>query len=429
MLLPPPSAAKSEWFHLKRSCSLTANVCNNRASNSRGCMKAPRPVTLLVLLLSFAAHSQSSTDSIKLEKEQIRGSDLSQFIEGKTVVSEIEFTGLDIDFEEYGVFIENPLYETRLRRAFEPSDLVEGQPFSTSKTEIVLKKAKDWLLAHGFPLAEVKAYGTRLSDGRMRLRFAVQRGPFIGTLNIDFVGNEHLSDQELLEDFKECTGDGWEVYEQRKFNHYSQRCSRQLMFSKGFWRAKILGVSSRLTRAGRNVTIRLEEGVRYRIGEVKIEGAIVFPEWEIRESLGLKTGDIADGKKLNKFVFENLKRRYGEKGFVNCIGEFEPDFVEPQTVGVDGKVNIHLTIDEGKQFRLHRVSFLGLSQTEGENLKGAFPLSLGDVYIPSKIALWIETLNKSGRFFPLNKDQHVEVRTDDEDGTLDLAILLKKITP
>ncbi len=392
-------------------------------------MRVLFPAAIFILLLYPAAYSQRSDDFIKLGNREVKVSGRSPFIHGRTIVSDIEFTGLDIDLEEYGVSLEDPLYETTLRRVFKPSDLADGQKFNASKTESILKKTKEWLQVRGFPLAEVTAYGTMLADGRMRLRFAVLRGPLVKTFDIDFVGNERVTDQELIDDFKICSGNNWEVYEERKYEYYSQRCSRQLMFSKGFWKAKVLGVSTRVTPTGRSVKIKLEEGPRYRIGEIKIEGAVFFSEWEIRASLGQNTGDIADGRKLQNFVFETMKQKYFDNGFLHYNAEFEPDLNEPEAKGMDGIVNVRLLIDEGKQFRVRKISFGGTGRVEEEILKAEFLLNKGDIYTHSKLVSWVEKINSTCRFYFLDKDQHVELLTDDEAGTVDINILIRKKTP
>ena len=68
------------------------------------------------------------------------------------------------------------------------------------------------------------------------------------------------------------------------------------------------------------------EGKVYRIGEMKIEGNSIFSEAWIRAVIGLNKGDIANGEKIGKALFENLKKYYGQQGFIEYTAEPSPTF-------------------------------------------------------------------------------------------------------
>ena len=62
------------------------------------------------------------------------------------------------------------------------------------------------------------------------------------------------------------------------------------------------------------MTVPIVEGKVYRIGEMKIEGNSIYSEDAIRSVIGLNKGDIANGEKIGKALFENLKKIYGSAG-------------------------------------------------------------------------------------------------------------------
>ena len=66
----------------------------------------------------------------------------------------------------------------------------------------------------------------------------------------------------------------------------------------------------RLTKHLR-VTVPIVEGKVYRLGEFKVEGNSIFSEAQIKAVIGLNKGDIANGEKVSKGLFENLKKYYG----------------------------------------------------------------------------------------------------------------------
>jgi len=49
------------------------------------------------------------------------------------------------------------------------------------------------------------------------------------------------------------------------------------------------------------------------LGNIKIEGAEVVSAEEIKSTLGLQRGDVANGEKIGKALFEDLKKLYAER--------------------------------------------------------------------------------------------------------------------
>src|SRR5439155_23550062 len=111
------------------------------------------------------------------------------------------------------------------------------------------------------------------------------------------------------------------------------------------------------------------EGKVFRVGAIKVEGNSIFSEQRILEFIGLKKGEIADGKRLQDFVGEDLKKVYGSQGFVQASAEFEPEFKDNPANPKEGIVDIKIAIDEGKQFTLHRLEFTGKTITRDQVLR------------------------------------------------------------
>ena len=197
------------------------------------------------------------------------------------------------------------------------------------------------------------------------------------------------------------------------------------MFSKGFWRAKINSISFQKDGELLNVQISLTEGPRYRLGKIKIDGCEVISKKEILKILGQKPGDVADGRALQDFVYDGLKQKYDELGYPNYNAEFEPHFIEPSSPNLDGTVDVTLSIDEGRQFKVRRILFLGVDEKEVENLRGNFLLKTGEIISSKKLQDAVDALNKLQRFDHIDKDVDVDIRTDEEAGDLDLVISLR----
>ncbi len=174
------------------------------------------------------------------------------------------------------------------------------------------------------------------------------------------------------------------------------------------------------------IVVPVTEGKVYRVGELKVEGNSIFSEQQILNGVGLKKGEIADGKRLQDAVYDELKKAYGSQGFVNYQAEFEPTFRDSPDNPNEGIVDITITIDEGKQFQLRRLEFIGNTFTRDKVMRREFLLNEGDIYNQSWLEISIARINQTQYFDPIDKDQDVEIRTDEEKGDVDLIVKVKE---
>jgi outer membrane protein insertion porin family len=173
---------------------------------------------------------------------------------------------------------------------------------------------------------------------------------------------------------------------------------------------------------GLRVTIPIVEGKVYRLGEFTVEGNSIFSEDQIRAVIGLNKGDIANGEKVSKGLFENLKKFYGQQGFIEYTAEPVPTFKDNPQNPNEGIVDFTVTIEEGKQFTLRRLEFVGNTFTRDNVLRREVLINEGDIYNDAYWEYSIVKLNQTGYFDPIDKDKDVDRRTNDEEAAVDLSL-------
>jgi outer membrane protein insertion porin family len=313
---------------------------------------------------------------------------------------------------------------------------------------------RELLASKGYPNATVTVKEEEVSATSVAITFDIDQGNRSRIIDIQFEGNEKFSDGELrgaLQLVKE-TGmisrfKGQDILDLRKLQYDLQKNVRSYMFSKGYFQARLgdpvvegLGlkrtdfiplitlpipfISSKDDTL--RITIPVTEGRVFRVGSLAVEGNSIFSEQQILAYVGLKTGEIADGKKLQEAVYENLKNVYGQQGFVQYNAEFEPEFRDSPTNPNEGIVDIKITIDEGKQFTLRRLEFTGNTFTRDRVLRREFLINEGDIYNSRFMEISVVRLNQTQYFDPIDKDQDVEMRTDEEQGDVDLIVKVKE---
>ncbi|CAN5462841.1 hypothetical protein BH10ACI3_BH10ACI3_10280 [soil metagenome] len=313
---------------------------------------------------------------------------------------------------------------------------------------------REMLASKGFPNAKVTIQEDEVSATSIAVTFNVEQGNKSRIIQIDFEGNTHFKDGELRDALVlvKQTGmvsrvKGMDILDLRKLEYDLQKNVRAYMFSKGYFQARIgdpvvSGLGYKRTGFPvlkafplplvtsmddtLKITVPITEGKVFRVGELKVEGNSIFSEQQILGYVGLKKGEIADGKRLQDAVYEDLKKVYGSQGFVQYNAEFNPEFKDDPKNPNEGIVDIVITIDEGKQFTLRRLEFTGNTFTRDKVMRREFLINEGDIYNQNYLEISLQRLNQTQYFDPVDKDQDVEIRTDEEKGDVDLIVKVKE---
>ncbi|HEV8592738.1 MAG TPA: outer membrane protein assembly factor BamA, partial [Pyrinomonadaceae bacterium] len=309
----------------------------------------------------------------------------------------------------------------------------------------------------GYPNAKVAIKEEEVSATSIALTFDIDAGNRSRIIDIEFEGNEHFSDGELrnalilvketglISRFK-----GQDILDLRKLQYDLNKNVLAHMRSKGYFQARVgepqvVGLGVKRTDFIPLITLPLPlistkddtlkivvpitEGKVFRVGELKVEGNSIFSEEQILSFIGLKKGEIADGKRLQDAVYDEktgMKSVYGQQGFIQFNAEYEPEFKDNPANPNEGIVDIKITIDEGKQFTLRRLEFTGNTFTRDRVMRREFLLNEGDIYNSRSLEVSVVRLNQTQYFDPIDKDQDVEIRTDEEQGDVDLNVKIKE---
>ena len=314
------------------------------------------------------------------------------------------------------------------------------------KARNAIRVLKELLAARGHPNATVEERRDEVSATSTALTFMINEGERVRVVEIQFEGNTVFSDGKLrgaMKYVKEAglitRFKGQDILDREKLE-YDLRNVDNYMRSKGYLQARhgeprVEGVGPRRTGfpilplpflssvdEGLRVTVPIIEGRIYRIGEMKIEGNSIFSEEAIRAIIGLNKGDIANGEKIGKALFEGLKKYYGQQGFIEYTAEPTPTFKDNPAKPEEGIVDFVITIEEGKQFTLRRLEFIGNTFTRDNVLRREVLINEGDIYNQTAWEYSIIKLNQLGYFDPIDKDKDADFRTNEEEATVDLNL-------
>ncbi len=314
------------------------------------------------------------------------------------------------------------------------------------KVRNAMRVIKELLAAHGHPNATVEERGEEVSATSRAITFVVHEGERVRVVEVQFEGNMNFSDGKLrgaMKYVKEAglitRFRGQDILDREKLDA-DLRLVDNYMRSKGYLQARhgeprIESLGPRRTGfpilplpflsstdEGLRVSVPIIEGKVYRLGDLKVEGNSIFSEAQVKAVVGLNKGDIADGERISKALFENLKKYYGREGFIEYTAEPVPSFKDNPQNPNEGIVDFVVTIEEGKQFTLRRLEFIGNTFTRDNVLRREVLINEGDIYNQVNWEYSVVKLNQLGYFNPIDKDKDVDIRTNEEEATVDLNL-------
>lgn len=196
-----------------------------------------------------------------------------------------------------------------------------------------------------------------------------------------------------------------------------QETVTDVLRDNGYFRAQVtvekIFLSSDADQDHFSLAIRVSEGNQYRLSDIQIKGAHVFPPWELRNQIPLRDGAIFDLGKLRKGV-ENLTKLYEPLGYIDFTAS--PDV---ETDEAHQHISVTLDLDEDKLFTVGRVEVLGLAPAGQENeLK--MRIKTGDAFNPELVD---EFFRDNKPVLPLNvsKEENAQISQNALYNTVDVV--------
>ncbi|HEY6331164.1 MAG TPA: POTRA domain-containing protein, partial [Blastocatellia bacterium] len=285
---------------------------------------------------------------------------------------------------------------------------------------------KDMLADEGHPDATVNFQTEDISKTSVSLNFKINEGPRVRVATIEFDGNKVFSSAYLRGQMKYVKQVGIissiaskDIYHKEKLATDLDRLRVLVYADHGYLQCRF--GEPRVESVGRidqhppipfvgehipfishkgeglKIVIPVNEGRQYTAGEVRIQDNTEFTVEQIKAVLGIKTGEIVKGTQIQNGI-ENLKKLYGSQGFIQFNPDFYPDFHDSPTDPKKGVADLVFKLEEGKQYTIHRLEFIGNRFTRDNVLRREVLLNEGDRYNKQLWDLSILRLNQLGYF-------------------------------
>jgi outer membrane protein insertion porin family len=226
---------------------------------------------------------------------------------------------------------------------------------------------------------------------RKRVVYTIDEGGKVKIEEIEFVGNEAFSDGRLQRALKE-------VKEKKLYRPFGKKIVysevswetdrenlREFYLNNGYVDIKIGQPVVELTAKNPDaetlkkkkfratITIPVEEGEPYTLGEVQVEGAEVFPPQYLVSSIEARPGRPYSFKAIDQGL-ESIRELYHNRGYIYAYTSETRRKREDD----DHVVDVIIDVFEGDRFKLGRLEFSGNTSTKDKVLRREFRISEGN---------------------------------------------------
>ena len=255
---------------------------------------------------------------------------------------------------------------------------------------------------------------------------AMEDLPFLGRplIAIEFRGNKALSTEQLSSNLKYVRiGQRFDQSTRERLQTDIDRLRVLTYVDNGYLQAHFGDPELENTEAGVKIAISITEGVLYRAGEITIEDAKAFSPNEVLEIIGLKKGDVIKGYSVVNQGIDRLKKKYGDKGYIQFNADFEPIFQDPAPGSNEAIADIKFTLDEGEIYHIGKISFVGDGAINDELLRSKLSIHEGEPFNKSSLDKSLSRLNRLG-IFDLIKEEDINYDLNEKDKRADLTFKL-----
>jgi outer membrane protein insertion porin family len=304
----------------------------------------------------------------------------------------------------------------------------------------------DMMSEKGHQFAEITSTVEALPGGPklVKVVFDVKEGPKVRIREVDFDGNLQLGDGTLRRKMKETkqhgafswlTGGG--TFKEAKFEedadlvvaHY--RNQGYIEARVGTPELKTLNDSPDGKTRWIRVKVPVVEGARYKVGQFDFGGNKIVKSEGLRPLYKLKPGEWYSEKRIRDGL-RKTQEIYGRFGYFEFTGypDLKPQQAAtgPMAGPVEPTVDVTMQLQEGEQYLVNRITFVGNTTTRDTVVRREMRLVEGGVFDTEALKYSVRRLNQVGYFKNLEEGGNaIDVKkTPNEKNKVDVTLKLEE---
>jgi len=274
------------------------------------------------------------------------------------------------------------------------------QIFTRSKTRTDVGRILELYRRGGRFAANVEPKIVQLEQNRVDLVFEISEGPKSKVRQINILGNEEFSDGKIRKEMATQQARWYKMFSSNDTYDpdrlaFDQQKLRQFYLTQGYADFRVVSSVAELTPDRRDfiVTYVIEEGKRYKFGEVDLKSQIRDIKAEdFKKLVPIEAGDWYDAKKVEDTI-DGLTETVGLLGY--AFADVRPNFSRDKE-----KLEMNLTfmINEVPRVYVESVNINGNTRTRDEVIRREFRLAEGDAFNSIKVKRSRDRIQSLGFF-------------------------------
>ncbi len=338
----------------------------------------------------------------------VSGNVLVVIVEERPTVADVDFAGTK-EFEK-----------DALKKALREIGLTEGRPYDKALADRAEQELKRQYIGKSLYNAEVVTTVTPIERNRVNLTFTVTEGEPARIREIRIVGNNAFSQGTLLGLFDQDTG-GWLSW-YTKSNQYSRaklnadlETLKSYYLTRGYLEFRIESTQVAISpdRKDLSVTVNINEGQKYVVSGVKLEGNFLGRDDEFKSLVTIRPGEPYNGDQVTETT----------KAFSDYFASFGYAFARvqarPEIDRANNRVALTLQAESSRRVYVRRVSIGGNNRTRDEVIRREFRQYEASWYDGDKVKLSRDRVDRLGFFTEINVETQEVPGSPDQ---VDLAI-------
>src|SRR5450830_301756 len=264
-------------------------------------------------------------------------------VEERPAIASVDFTGIkEFDKEQ-------------LTKALKEIGVAESRIFDKSQVDRAEQELKRQYLSRGLYGAKVTTTITPVERNRVAVSFAVDEGDVSRIKQINIVGNKAFSDGNLRDQLK-LTTPGWFTWYTKADQYSKQKLAgdieslRSYYLDRGYLEMQIESTQVSITPDKKDIyiTININEGEKYTVSDIKLDGEMFGMQDDLAALVQLKKGDVYSGTKLTDST-KKISERLGNFGYAFSNVNANPNVDrEKKEVAFTIMVDVWIGIDVGE---------------------------------------------------------------------------------
>jgi len=271
--------------------------------------------------------------------------------------------------------------------------------FEPQKVNENVHKLKKFYDKEGYYLVDIKLKIEEVGDDGVSVTFEISENRQVKIRKINILGNNKLSDRKIRKFMATKEGNllsfltkagrfDWEVLsvDVQKIIYLYQ--------DHGYLDIKVGEPEAHLSVNKKHlfINIYVQEGEKYRIGELDVSGDLIFPKEDLKNSLKLKKGEIFRRSILEKDV-QTLTQKYSDEGYfyvnVRPLDKRDSDL---------RKADVNFSIEKGFKVYFERINITGNSITRDKVIRREIKVVEGDLFHFTKLRKSLAGIKRLGFF-------------------------------